>query len=210
MSLPEWISQLKTPKPSFPVDAARRDAPPSVWLYLAGLCVTLSGLYAVWTDVDSGAYRAATFLLATLGCAFSFMARRLQIPVRSLRTLALSGIGLLFIFALTTRHGLDALLPAEALTDRSKACLILIAWGATLLTFLLNSDAAVLFSCVPSMSMIALVSTLSQDSSMQNVFLVFVAAATFLMVHENYLRTQSGASFVKTETAQKLLRGLLI
>ena len=206
MSLPEWKTQPKTLSASA-ANASRRIAPPSGWLYLAGLCVTLSGLYAVWTNVNSGTYRAATFLLAALGYGFSFMARRLQIPLHSLRTMALSGAGLLFVFALTTRHGLDSLLPAEALADRSKACLILIAWGATLLTFLLTSDAAVLFSCVPSMSMIALVSTLSQDTPMQNVFLVFVAAATFLMVHENYLRTQGGASAAKTETAQKMLRG---
>ena len=206
MSLFEPVSQPKI-APTAPLKTARSAAPPSLWLYLAGLCVTLSGLYAVWSDVDSGVYRAATFLLAAAGCGFSFLARRLRFPTRTLRAMALAGIAAFFAFALTTRHGLDALLPADALNDRSKACLILIAWGATLLTFLLNSDAAVLFSCVPSMSMIALVSTLSPDAPMQNVFLVFVGAATFLMVHENYLRTQGGGLPAQTETAQKLLRG---
>ena len=210
MSQPELKTKTaanRTPQTLTP-RSARSPAPPSLWLYLAGLCVTLSGLYAVWADVvDAGVYRGATFLLAAAGCGFSYMARRLQIPTRSLRVTAALGISALFLFALTTRHGLDALLPADALLDRSKACLILIAWGATLLTFLLNSDAAVLFSCVPSMSMIALVTTLTPDAQMRSVFLVFVGAATFLMVHENYLRTQNGAPTEKTDTAQKMLRG---
>ncbi len=201
MLRPEPKFPLKTPKAQTPV------APPSVWLYLAGLCVTLTGLYAVWSDVRSGLCRVATFLLAALGCGFSYLARRRQFSTAPLRTAALGGIVSLTVYALATHTNLDGLLPADALNDRSKACLILIAWGATLLTFLLGSDAAVLFCCVPSMSMIALVSTLSPDAPMQNVFLVFVGAATFLMVHENYLRTQSGAAPVTTAAAQRLLRG---
>ena len=77
------------------------------------------------------------------------------------------------------------------MTDRSHAMQMLCVWVALLQPFAALSDMAVLSSCVPCMSLIALVSTTSPDTEVQYSFLVFIAAATFLMVHENYLRTRS-------------------
>ena len=191
MSLPDRDKNVSA-SPLPPQTAGRAAAPPSLWLYMAGLCVTLSGLYAVCYELESSAYRFAALLIAGVGYAFSFLARRSSLPLRTVQTVGFAAIAALIVFAASTPRGLNALLPLEAQTDHAKAWQILIAWVAIAQTFTLTSDAAVLFACVPSMTLIALVSTLASDLPMQNIFLAFVGAATFLMVHENYLRTQAG------------------
>ena len=76
---------------------------------------------------------------------------------------------------------------------------------ALLHTFLLGSDSSVLFACVPGMTLLALVSTLNPDPRVQNAFLVFIGAATFMMVHENFLRTRSVASIGRVPRRERRL-----
>jgi hypothetical protein len=123
----------------------------------------------------------------------SYLLRRLRVPYESLRLplLVLAGLGLFAWLGSGQASGGGE--GHTALMDRSRAMQMLCVWIALLQTFAATSDAIVLFSCVPCMSLIALVSTTSTETEVQYAFLVFVAAATFLMVHENYLRTRRGS-----------------
>jgi transglutaminase-like putative cysteine protease len=167
-----------------------RSAAVSPWLYIAGLCVTLSGLYAVNFGREDPGFAATTYAVAIIGYASSYFVRRLQVGYESFRLplLVLVGLGL-FAWLSTGPAGSAGDAPA-VLADRSHAMQVLCVWVALLQPFAAMSDMAVLSSCVPCMSLIALVSTTSPDTEIQYSFLVFIAAATFLMVHENYLRTR--------------------
>jgi len=182
----------------------------SPWLYLAGLCVTLSGLYAVSYGRENPAFATITYVIAASGYAISYFVRLLKSPYESLRLpfLVLVGLGL---FAWLSTGGADGGGDTRsALTDRSHAMQLLCMWVALLQPFAAASDMAVLSSCVPCMSLIALVSSTSPDSEVQYAFLVFVGAATFLMVHENYLRTRTAAIAVgANHTARNLFGGQL-
>ena len=164
----------------------------SPWLYGAGLCVTFSGLYAANYGREDTGFVVASYGIAAAGYAASYLARRFQVRYEAFRLpfLVLVALALFLWLNSTASEGADGL---SVLTDRSHAMLTLCLWLALLQPFTAQSDMAVLFSCVPCMSLIAIVSSSNPTSETQYAFLVFVAAATFLMVHENYLRTRAAA-----------------
>ena len=165
----------------------------SVWLYVAGLCVTLSALYAVNYGLEDTRFAMLTYGLAISGYVFSYISRARQVNLQSIQMPLIVCIGLL-ILANVSGGGLGWMVPDGAADNRALGLQALVAWGAIIHTFLLGSDASVLFACVPGMTMLALVSTMNADTEIQNAFLVFIGAATFMMVHENYLRTRSVAA----------------
>src|SRR5713226_235270 len=61
------------------------EGPVSIWLYLAGLMVTLSGLYAVNYGMDDPNYALVTYGLAICGYVTSYVLRVRRIPLQSLR-----------------------------------------------------------------------------------------------------------------------------
>ncbi len=189
--------------------AAAENAPAEVspWLYVAGLCVTLSGLYAVNYGREEPSFAMATYLVATFGYVVSYVLRRFRVEYDSLKLPALVLVGLGLFAWLSTGHSGGTGDAEKVLTDRSHAMQILCVWVALLQPFAALTDMAVLSSCVPCMSLIALVSTTSPDSEVQYSFLVFVAAATFLMVHENYLRTRSLSSICGAARSDRKLFG---
>ncbi|MCW3051035.1 MAG: Transglutaminase-like enzyme putative cysteine protease, partial [Chthonomonadales bacterium] len=94
-------------------------------------------------------------------------------------------LGFFFLLSLLFGQGVGV---AES---PSRNLQIALTWVAILHSYTLSNNAAVLFACVPGMTLIALVSTSTTEIEAQNAFLVFFSAATFLLVHENYLRTQA-------------------
>src|SRR5690242_10212191 len=56
----------------------------SPWLYLAGLCVTLSGLYAVNYGVDDQNFALMTYGLAVLGYIISYCLRVYRVSPQAL------------------------------------------------------------------------------------------------------------------------------
>ena len=181
---------------SVPVDASAA-APDkervSLWLYVAGLCVTLSGLFALNYSLDDSGFAALSYGVAIFGYGFSYTLRVRGIKLETIQAPLIVCV-LLLALANFSGGGIGWLMPQVAANSRAYGLQLLVGWVALLHTFLLGSDSAILFACVPGMSLLALVSTLNPDTRVQNAFLVFIGAATFMMVHENFLRTQSVAS----------------
>jgi len=173
------------------IDQGPPVAGPSLMLYLAGLTVTLCGLYAVnYGNADTN-FAALTIGLAVCGYAFSYGLRIRRISTQAVQTPVLVVLGLGVLAMLTSERGLNWLIPLGIPDDRSRMLEFIVAWLAIFQCFTLGNDAAVLFACVPCMTMLALVSTKNSAAEVQNAFLIFIAASTFMMVHENYLRTRA-------------------
>lgn len=187
--------------------AQERAEPPSPWLYLAGLCVTLSGLFAVNYGLEPSGFSQMVYALAISGYVINYMLRLSGRSIRSFQAPLLLLIGLAAIFLLTNDGAATLLAPPGVEDDRSKSLQLIFAWMAIAHSFVVSSDASVLFSCVPCMTMLALVSTHTPDSPVQAAFMVFIAAATFLMVHENYLRTRSARLRQRTLEGDRRLFG---
>jgi transglutaminase-like putative cysteine protease len=180
---------------------------PSLWLYIAGFCVTMSGLFAINFSLYNPGFSMLTYGLAAAGYVTSYILRLRGLTLNSVKTPLLVGLALILLAAISSGQGMEWLLPVEDPNDRAKALQLLFAWGAILHTFTLATDAAVLFACVPCMTMIALASTQGTESELLNSFLVFVGASTFLMIHENYLRTKNGKVIGRTAAGEKRLFG---
>ncbi len=181
----------------------------SLWLYLAGLCVTLSGLYAVNFYLGDSNFANLSYGLAIAGYVFSYFIRVRQVDLNAIKMPLMISAALLAL-AYVSGGGAGWLIPAGAADNRPLELQVMFAWVAILHTFVLMNDASVLFACVPGMTMLALVSTQAPDQEVQNAFLVFVAAATFLMVHENYLRTRNAKTLRKGGIARPLFGGQLL
>lgn len=188
--------------------AHAHDAPVSLFLYLAGLIVTLAGLYAVNFGIEDPNFANLTYGLATSGYVVSYLLRVRRVDTQMLHIPILVGVGLVALSTITSGHGLGWLAPAGMEEDKSKSLQLLVAWIAIVQSFLLGSDAAILFACVPCMSMLAIVSTTNSDPHIQNAFLLFIGASTFMMVHENYMRTRMSKVMGRSRNRdQRLFRG---
>ena len=162
----------------------------SAWLYIAGLCVTLSGLYAVNYALEEQSFAWTTYGLAVLGYAVSYMLRVRLVSFQAFQLPLIVCLSVVGLAVLTNDPGAGGFIPASALDDRFKTLQMIFVFMSIVHSFMLTSDAGVLFACVPCMTMLALVSTTSADPEVQNAFLVFVGASTFLLIHENFLRTR--------------------
>lgn len=182
-------------------------ATPSPWLYLAGLIVTLSGLFAVNYGLPDTDFAAMTYALAVSGYLLSYLLRWRGISLRALQTPLIVCLGLALFALYSSDRGLAVLLPDGVAEDRAKTMQMVFVWIGIIHSFVLTSDAAVLFACVPCMTMLALVSTLNGDPAIQHAFILFIGAATFLMVHENFLRTQAAAGAGRSEARDRKLFG---
>ena len=163
---------------------------PSIFLYLSGLGVTLSALYAVTFSLENVRFVLLLFGLAIAGYTTSFVMRSRQISTKAIQTPALIVLALLLIMAWTGEGGFAWMFPIEDMADKAKILQLAFAWFAVLHTFTIAMDTGLLFQCVPSMTMLALASTHDSDPRIQYAFLTFTASATFLMIHENFLRSQ--------------------
>ncbi len=188
--------------------ASAPDAPVSLFLYFAGLIVTLAGLYAVNFGIEDANFANLTYGLAITGYVVSYLLRVRRVDTQMLHIPILVGVGLVAVSTITSGHGLGWLAPAGMEEDKAKSLQLLVAWIAIVQSFLLGSDAAILFACVPCMSMLAIVSTTNSDSHIQNAFLLFIGASTFMMVHENYMRTRLSKVMGRSRNRnQRLFRG---
>ncbi|MCW3096172.1 MAG: Transglutaminase-like enzyme putative cysteine protease [Chthonomonadaceae bacterium] len=161
------------------------EGPVSPWLYIAGALVTLAALYAVNFSMEDSGFALLTYVLAIGGYGSSYFLRVRGISLRGLQVPLLTLLGFFFLLSLLFGQGVGV---AES---PSRNLQIALTWVAILHSYTLSNNAAVLFACVPGMTLIALVSTSTTEVEAQNAFLVFFCAATFLLVHENYLRTQA-------------------
>ncbi len=177
------------------------DAPASPWLYLAGAIVTLSALYAVNFSLEDSGFAILTYLLATGGYCASYILRVRGISLRGLQVPLLTLLGFFFLLSLLFSHG------ATSGDSPSRSLQIALTWVAILHAYTLTNNAAVLFACVPGMTLIALVSTSTTEVEAQNAFLLFFSAATFLLIHENYLRTQANTLRKSGEERRSVLFG---
>lgn len=179
-------------------DAAPELRPaPSILMYIAGLAVTLCGIYAVNVVIEDPGFANLTYGLAIIGTAVSYISRKQSASPRAVETPAVIFCVFVFLLAMLADPALPFLAPASIEGDRAKALAVLLVWLAVFRSFTLLSDGALLFCCVPTIAMIGLVSTMSSDSALVTSFVVFVGAAAFLLVHENFIRTRTTTRYAQ-------------
>jgi transglutaminase-like putative cysteine protease len=162
---------------------------PSIPMYLAGLIVTFAGLYAAHMSLGDPSFATLVSGLTLIGFAASYIVRQQNIAPRNVELPAFLVCVCVVLMAMMTDPSDSFLAPASVAEDRSKALALLLTWLTVFRSFTLTSDAALLFCCVPTIALLGLVGTSTTDPLLATIFLVFIGAAIFMMVHENVRQT---------------------
>ena len=191
---------------------AESSSPLSIYMYIAGLIVSLSGMYAATYAMSDANLALILRALVVCGYCVSYGLRRSRIDLRLYQAPLLVLFAAVMYFVATTAPDVSSATSSEGLS-RPYQIQMLVIWIAVLQSFTLCADSAILFACVPSMALIGIMSSGTPDTEVQYAFYVFLAGATFLMVHENHLRTRTGMAQHNRSTVRldnRLYRGEIV
>lgn len=163
--------------------------PPSIALYVAGWLVLLAGIGAVAQHLADPAFSRFTLGLCSIGVATSYLMRRVGVPAFLIRVGAAALVGL-FFFALSSRGPLADVMPLDIQGSQDVLIASALALIAVFWSFALLSDDAVVFTCVFAIALIGLTGTVEINWPLIAQFVLFLGAATFLLVHQTYLTFQ--------------------
>ncbi|GAB4455845.1 MAG: hypothetical protein OHK0029_12620 [Armatimonadaceae bacterium] len=188
------LNKSEQTKPSSGGDAESNDEtfPVSIPLYVAGGAVQISALVAVAYQVAEPAFAYFTIALTILGMVVSYNLRRIGISSR----LIFAGtilLGLIFLYALRGAGVFGAIIPLEVQGSQEILLISALAYTATFSSFLLLTDEAVVFTCVWAIAIIGLTGTVNINRELVLCFIAFLAASSFLLIHQNTLH-QSAAN----------------
>lgn len=162
----------------------------SPWLYLAGLLVLLSAVYAINFDRDDPLLSILTYGLSICGVVFSYLFRNSGKSFSANTWHILLAAALILVMTMLFQLPIAGS-AGEGGTDRTLVLQTAILWVTVVFTFFLSDNKKVLFLCVPCITLLSLVNIYQNAQEVQFAFFTFVGAATFLAVHENYLRTRT-------------------
>jgi transglutaminase-like putative cysteine protease len=204
VALPKTESQPTPP----PRNEEEYQPPPSLLMYLAGFIVTFCGLYPVTLTLEDPSFTMLILSLTVIGFLVSYISCQQNISSRTIEfpaAIIFCGVCLLTFISDTS---LPLLAPASIEDDRAKSIAVLLTWMVVFRSFTLTTDGRLLFCCVPTIALTGLISTMNSDPVLLNLFLVFLAAATFMVVHENFARgRQSVTGLKKTHLKKAMLAG---
>ncbi len=168
----------------------------SIPLYVAGAVAQLAGLTALAFQLSEPTFAYFTMLLTLIGLTCAYFLRRFGGSSRLLQGGA-AIVTLAFLAALRGVGPFQNLVPFEAQGSQELLLVCALAFTATLCSFLLITDESVMFTCVWAIAIIGLTGTVNINQELIICFVVFLVAATFLLVHQNSL---SGGMRTVTET----------
>lgn len=169
----------------------------SIPLYVGGALAQLSGLTAVAYQLTEPSFAYFTMLLTLVGLTCSYFLRRYGSSPRLIQ-IGAAFVALVFIAALRGVGPFQNLVPFEAQGSQELLLVCSLAFTATFCSFLLVTDESVMFTCVWAIAIIGLTGTVNINQELIMCFIVFLAASTFLLVHQNSL---SGGMPTLTEAA---------
>ena len=179
----------------------------SLPLYIAGLIAILAGIVAVGNEMsllDGARFAQFTLTLATAGVITSYFLRRLGVAALWVK-LGSVALCVVFFSAMRGIGPFASLIPVNVMMSAGQgdgestgsSLLMLtcaLALTATFGSFFLVTNDAVIFASVFSIALIGLTATVNNNSEVITCFIVFLTAAAFLLVHENYLQNRSARS----------------
>lgn len=170
------------------VDLAEREWLASIPLYLASCVVTLAGVGAVGVTVSELGWTPIWAVLTVVGHVISFLLRRKRVSAESIfYPVMILGSAVVFQQALmgSPLVGLQVSLSAQ---PPDMATAMIIGMLAVIRTFTLVTNTSLLFSPVPSITMLALVGASNPNAEVPVFFGLLLLGSLFLTGYESYLR----------------------
>jgi len=165
----------------------QEDMRPRIPLYIAGLGVSFVGIIALGIIMGDSTVALLMSALTAVGFATSWRVRAGTLRKYSLQILSL----ILLVSVLVANFVMPAfryvLLPARVYGSADLALACMLVWLMVIHSFTLVTDKAVLFMCVPSLSLISLAATLGRGVEMLIYFVVLLVLACFVLIQQNAL-----------------------
>lgn len=165
-----------------------RELAASLPLYAASLVVTLAGIGAVGVTISSNMWLPAFALLTVLGHAVSLALRRARVPAETVFYPVMVFGSILVLQQLVTGGmvaGLDLGIAGQTM-DMSTAAVV--GSLAVIRCFTLVTDSTLLFSPVPTITMLALVGSANLNAEVPIFFGLFLLGSLFITGYEAHLR----------------------
>ena len=158
----------------------------SIPLYVGGAVAQLAGLAAVAYQLTDPAFAYFTMMLTVVGLTCAYFLRRHGSSSGLIQGGAVL-VALVFVAALRGVGPFQNLVPFEAQGSQELLLVCALSFTATFCSFLLVTDESVMFTCVWAIAIIGLTGTVNINQELIACFVVFLGAATFLLVHQNGL-----------------------
>jgi transglutaminase-like putative cysteine protease len=175
------------------LDTSDREWLASIPLYLASCVVTLAGVGAVGVTVSELGWTPVWAILTLVGHVVSFLLRRRRVTPESVfYPVMILGSTVVFQQALvgSALVGLQVSLSAQ---PPDMATALIIGMLAVIRTFTLVTNASLLFSPVPSITMLALVGASNPNAEVPVFFGLLLLGSLFLTGYESNLRRAAAA-----------------
>ncbi|MBP6965062.1 MAG: transglutaminase domain-containing protein [Armatimonadetes bacterium] len=158
-----------------------------VSLYAAGLGAASTGVLVMGRAVGDAAFTLLAMVSLLLGFAASLAVRlgRLRRAFAEAALLLLLTAGTVLIFADPSFRYI--VLPIQTLTSPDLVLAAMLVWLMIVYSFNLRSDRAVLFICVPPLSLIGLMSTFDPSGQPLVYFIMYLCFGCFILVQQNAL-----------------------
>ncbi|MBI3910052.1 MAG: transglutaminase domain-containing protein [Armatimonadetes bacterium] len=153
-------------------------------LYAASALVTLCGVGAVSVTLTRLPYSQLWIALVLTGHAVSLVLRRIRVDPRIVLLAVLTLAGVWIMEGLPYYRGQTRM--ARLPTDLQAATIL--AWLAVFLSFAAIRNASLLFSAVPSLAMLGLMSSNNPNLEMPVFFSLFVFGVIFMTIYEQHLQ----------------------
>lgn len=175
-------------------DVAEQEWLASIPLYLASCVVTLAGVGAVGVTISELGWTPIWATLTLLGHVVSFFLRRKRVSPESVfYPVMILGAAIVFQQALMG-SGLVGLQVGLAAQPPDMATAMIIGMLAAVRTFTLVTNTSLLFSPVPSITMLALVGASNPNAEVPVFFGLLLLGSLFLTGYESYLRRMKPGS----------------
>jgi len=170
-----------------PDRAAEPNMQSRIPLFIAGFGASATGVIALSAATTDTAFTLLILVLLAAGFCVSYMVRAGMLSGSTVAGAALMILvsALAAIFAAPDAR--YVLFPPEVLRSTDLILAAMLAWLMVVHSFSLRTDTAVLFECVPSLSLIGLVATFESSTQALTCFVVFLALACFVAIRQNAL-----------------------
>lgn len=176
---------------------------------LAAFITSLAGLHAINLVFYDPIFATLTVALLTVGSVVSYLCRVFRLTPNPLELPSITLFLVVGFVVLATNQTLPVISPRDVAALHANRMGLFLAWIIVGLAFAGSSNVRLLFSAIPALAAIGLVSTMSADPLVEWLFLVYVFSASFMLVHENCLRAEAGARARSGKAGPSVLTGQL-
>ncbi len=159
--------------------------------YAAAFAASALGLACFNTVVVNNGFMLAAIGLVFIGFCVSYAVRAGLLKKSGSEAIVLAMLLILLATVLAMPNSRSAMLPDQVTQTSDMFMGTMLVWLMVACSFRLSYDRAVLFMCVPALSLIGLTATFAPDTEALIYFGLFLTLGSFILIKENALAYQS-------------------